>query len=157
MAEVENLYPVDQFEPSDRQIRQQLLHHDPVVGVPSPSWSNDNHEMNEDLRGGFLLGYSGEGSIRKFPRSHSTGHSLVWIGGGDSERFALRLPEDVREKLVNIRWFPTSSSGGTETLFLSTMSSPRRGYRTTVGSWRARLTPTINSLGGCASNENKGG
>ncbi|CAN4122342.1 unnamed protein product [Withania somnifera] len=36
----------------------------------------------------------------KFPRSHSTGHSPVQPGE-DCERFTLRLPEEVRNKLTN--------------------------------------------------------
>ncbi|OIT25696.1 PREDICTED: RING-H2 finger protein ATL11-like [Nicotiana attenuata] len=38
--------------------------------------------------------------VGKFPRSHSTGHSLIQPGQ-DCERFTLRLPEEVRNKLIN--------------------------------------------------------
>ncbi|XP_030454359.2 RING-H2 finger protein ATL11-like [Syzygium oleosum] len=37
-----------------------------------------------------------------FPRSHSTGHSLSLVQPGDDcERFTLRLPEDVRSRIIN--------------------------------------------------------
>ncbi|OVA20885.1 zinc finger protein [Macleaya cordata] len=65
----------------------------------------------------------------KFPRSHSTGHSLIQPGE-NCERFTLRLPDDVRKQIVNGKLnrttsclaFPTgdgSVSGG----------SNRGGYR----------------------------
>ncbi|KAK1302151.1 E3 ubiquitin-protein ligase ATL6 [Acorus calamus] len=38
-------------------------------------------------------------SKRRFPRSHSTGHSLV-APGANCERFTLRLPENVRREIV---------------------------------------------------------
>ncbi|KAG8092711.1 hypothetical protein GUJ93_ZPchr0012g19246 [Zizania palustris] len=39
-------------------------------------------------------------SGRPLPRSHSTGHSLAPLLGGDLERFTLRLPEHVRREMV---------------------------------------------------------
>ncbi|KMT19772.1 hypothetical protein BVRB_1g008280 [Beta vulgaris subsp. vulgaris] len=53
----------------------------------------------------------------KFPRSHSTGHSLV----EDCERFTLRLPDEVRNKLVN--------DNNLNVIATSTRVSPRTGYR----------------------------
>ncbi|XP_042489881.1 RING-H2 finger protein ATL34-like [Macadamia integrifolia] len=38
----------------------------------------------------------------RFPRSHSTGHSLVQPGE-DVDRFTLRLPDDVRKQIMNMR------------------------------------------------------
>ncbi|KAL6142666.1 hypothetical protein ACLB2K_060943 [Fragaria x ananassa] len=38
--------------------------------------------------------------LRLFPRSHSTGHSLVQPGE-DTERFTLRLPVEVRKQIMN--------------------------------------------------------
>jgi E3 ubiquitin-protein ligase ATL6/9/15/31/42/55 len=35
----------------------------------------------------------------KFPRSHSTGHSLVQPGE-KTERYTLRLPEEVRKQII---------------------------------------------------------
>ena len=45
--------------------------------------SDDHHEVDKKR------------IVGKFPRSHSTGHSLA-----DSERFTLRLPEDVQNSLM---------------------------------------------------------
>ncbi|KAJ1424714.1 hypothetical protein SESBI_11421 [Sesbania bispinosa] len=49
-----------------------------------------------------------------FQRSHSTGHSLVQAGESH-ERFTLRLPEEVRNRLVNSTLSRTRSSGVTFT------------------------------------------
>ncbi|KAF8411404.1 hypothetical protein HHK36_003953 [Tetracentron sinense] len=68
------------------------------------------------------------GSIRtrfsgKFPRSHSTGHSVVQPGE-NCERFTLRLPEDIRKQIVN-----GSLSRTTSCIAFPTEGSSRRGYR----------------------------
>lgn len=71
---------------------------------------------------------------RLFPRSHSTGHSLVQRGD-NIERFTLRLPDEVRNQLVSSTLSRTKSLGVT----LTPESSERRGYRTgSVGSNRGR-------------------
>ncbi|KAK9002910.1 hypothetical protein V6N11_060484 [Hibiscus sabdariffa] len=57
---------------------------------------------------------------RLFPRSHSTGHSLVQPGE-NCERFTLRLPEDVRSQLM--------SSSTKSCVALPRARSSRRGYR----------------------------
>nr|XP_004501681.1 RING-H2 finger protein ATL11-like [Cicer arietinum] len=65
-----------------------------------------------------------------FPRSHSTGHSLVQEGE-NHERFTLRLPEEVRNRLVNSTLSRTTSCG----VSFTPEGSGRRGYRTrSVGS-----------------------
>ena len=58
-----------------------------------------------------------------FPRSHSTGHSLVQPGE-NCERFTLRLPEEVRNELMLSR---TKSCGVSVTF--TRENSGRRGYR----------------------------
>ncbi|CAJ1971721.1 unnamed protein product [Sphenostylis stenocarpa] len=63
---------------------------------------------------------------RLFPRSHSTGHSLV-RQGEDCERFTLRLPEDVRNRLMSSGTLNRTKSCGVTWL---RQSSGRRGYRT---------------------------
>lgn len=63
-----------------------------------------------------------------FPRSHSTGHSLLVSPPGDQnpERFTLRLPEEVRRELMK-----SSTLNRTKSLTaFRRMSSERRGYRT---------------------------
>ncbi|KAF2299735.1 hypothetical protein GH714_002951 [Hevea brasiliensis] len=68
-----------------------------------------------------------------FPRSHSTGHSLVQPGE-NLERFTLRLPEEVRSQLMNNRLNRTKSC-----VAFPRATSSRRGYRSrSVGSWRSR-------------------
>ncbi|KAL5558582.1 hypothetical protein UlMin_034793 [Ulmus minor] len=59
-----------------------------------------------------------------FPRSRSTGHLLVQPGE-NRERFTLRLPEDVRNQLVNSTLYRTKSSS----VALPRVGSARRGYR----------------------------
>ncbi|KAJ8541339.1 hypothetical protein K7X08_002155 [Anisodus acutangulus] len=70
----------------------------------------------------------------KFPRSHSTGHSPVQTGE-DCERFTLRLPEEVRNKLIN------SGLSRAQSNSLFTMErSMLKGYRSSsVGTGSARI------------------
>ncbi|CAI0551113.1 unnamed protein product [Linum tenue] len=60
----------------------------------------------------------------EFPRSHSTGHSLVQPGE-NTDRFTLRLPADVRKRLVDQGLNRSSSM-----IVLPREGSTRRGYRT---------------------------
>ncbi|XP_014492448.1 RING-H2 finger protein ATL11-like [Vigna radiata var. radiata] len=69
---------------------------------------------------------TGFGVSRLFPRSHSTGHSLV-RPGADCERFTLRLPEDVRNQLMSSGTLNRTKSCG---VTWERQSSGRRGYRT---------------------------
>uniref|UniRef100_A0A5B6Z244 RING-type E3 ubiquitin transferase n=1 Tax=Davidia involucrata TaxID=16924 RepID=A0A5B6Z244_DAVIN len=64
----------------------------------------------------------------KFPRSHSTGHSLVQPGE-NMDRFTLRLPDDVRKQVMNRALTRTTSC----LVVLPTEGSSRRGYRTDGG------------------------
>lgn len=61
---------------------------------------------------------------RKFPRSHSTGHSLIQPGE-NCERFTLKLPEDVRKQIMKRALNRTTSL-----LVLPREGSSRQGYRT---------------------------
>ncbi|KAM0952589.1 putative transcription factor C2H2 family [Dioscorea sansibarensis] len=69
----------------------------------------------------------------RFPRSHSTGHSILRRPGENLDRFTLRLPEHVRREMVVAGLQRTASSlafpGGGE-------ASARRGYRAGEGSSR---------------------
>lgn len=60
-----------------------------------------------------------------FQRSHSTGHSLVQAGE-NYERFTLRLPEELRNRLVSSTLSRTTSCG----VVFTREGSGRRGYRT---------------------------
>ncbi|CAI0551117.1 unnamed protein product [Linum tenue] len=75
---------------------------------------------------------SRSGRPRKFPRSHSTGHSLVQPGE-NTDRFTLRLPADVRKRLVDQGLNRSSSM-----IVLPREGSTRRGYRTGEGSSRGK-------------------
>ncbi|KAF6166824.1 hypothetical protein GIB67_005700 [Kingdonia uniflora] len=68
----------------------------------------------------------------KFPRSHSTGHSLV-PPGECCERFTLRLPGDVRKYILNTMVVPVSSGDGSVS-----GGSSHRGYRTGGGEGSSR-------------------
>lgn len=67
---------------------------------------------------------SGRARWLPFPRSHSTGHSLV-PPGENTERFTLRLPVEVRKQLMN-----RHLSRATSMVLLPREGSSRRGYRT---------------------------
>ncbi|XP_057426908.1 E3 ubiquitin-protein ligase ATL6-like [Lotus japonicus] len=75
---------------------------------------------------------SRSGRSRWFPRSHSTGHSLVQPGE-DTERFTLRLPVEVREQLLNQQLHRARSL-----IILPRETSSRRGYRTGGGEGSSR-------------------
>lgn len=72
----------------------------------------------------------------KFPRSHSTGHSVVQPGE-NCERFTLRLPDDIRKKIVNGKLnrttslisFPAGYDAG---------GSSRKGYRGSMNEGSSR-------------------
>ncbi|KAH9756418.1 RING-H2 finger protein ATL11 [Citrus sinensis] len=62
-----------------------------------------------------------------FPRSHSTGHSVVQPGQ-DCERFTLRLPAEVRSQLMN-----SSLSRSKSCVAFPSVRSSRRGFRSGSG------------------------
>ncbi|KGN62719.1 RING-H2 finger protein ATL11 [Cucumis sativus] len=62
-----------------------------------------------------------------FPRSHSTGHSLVQRGM-DYERYTLRLPEEVRSELLN-----SNLNRARSCVAFQRMQSSRQGYRNELG------------------------
>lgn len=65
---------------------------------------------------------------RFFPRSHSTGHSLIQPGE-NTDRFTLRLPVEVRKQVLN-----RQLNRATSLLVLPREGSSRSGYRTGEGS-----------------------
>ncbi|CAK7340764.1 unnamed protein product [Dovyalis caffra] len=68
----------------------------------------------------------------RFPRSHSTGHSLVQPGE-NTDRFTLRLPVEVRKQVMNRKLNRTMSM-----VVLPTQGISRKGYRTGVGEGSSR-------------------
>lgn len=104
------------------------------VGDFSPNNRRDTINLLErnqwtNQKGAARSRSTGFGMAGLFPRSHSTGHSLV-SGGENRERFTLRLPEEVRKELVKSTLNRTKSCAT-----FRRMSSERSGYRTrSVGS-----------------------
>jgi E3 ubiquitin-protein ligase ATL6/9/15/31/42/55 len=70
---------------------------------------------------------SGRARWLPFPRSNSTGHSVV-PPGENTEQFTLRLPVEVRKQLMN-----RHLSRATSMVLLPREGSSRRGYRTGTG------------------------
>lgn len=66
--------------------RDSVQSHDPVPDDVTEEIVEINSASREHITG-------------KFPRSHSTGHSLIQTGG-DCNRFTLRLPEEVKNRMV---------------------------------------------------------
>ncbi|CAI0551475.1 unnamed protein product [Linum tenue] len=99
--------------------------HRPAEAAPEVAWVD--RVLNRNRTRG-----SRSGRPRKFPRSHSTGHSLVQPGE-NTDRFTLRLPADVRKRLVDQGLNRSSSM-----IVLPREGSTRRGYRTGEGSSRGK-------------------
>lgn len=83
---------------------------------------NVNQTLNRNRTRG---GGSRSNRISKmiFPRSHSTGHSLIQPGE-NTDRFTLRLPIEVRKQLMN-----RQLNRSTSMVLLPREGSSRRGYR----------------------------
>ncbi|KAL7235071.1 hypothetical protein ACSBR1_018536 [Camellia fascicularis] len=77
----------------------------------------------------------------KFPRSHSTGHSLVVQPGQNTDRFTLRLPEDVRRQVMNQELNRTASC----VVAFPREGSSRIGYRTGFSQNIRPLDPVVKS------------
>ncbi|KAF2316898.1 hypothetical protein GH714_042239 [Hevea brasiliensis] len=88
------------------------------VTAPEPEVMSANQTLNRNRTRG-----SRSGRPRRFPRSHSTGHSLVQPGE-NTERFTLRLPADVRKQIMNRELNRTMSM-----VVFSRERSSRRGYK----------------------------
>ncbi|KAL2893137.1 E3 ubiquitin-protein ligase ATL6 [Bienertia sinuspersici] len=136
----------DESEPSNQE--QITPHrHDAIVQIEE----TPNYNIINKSRG-------------SFQRSHSTGHSLV----ENCERFTLRLPEEVRNKLmINV-----NSNTYSDDLSANSLVSPRFGYRAWSVSntssaamsvkpdrWRFTMSPPFISrsgsspdIAGCSNN-----
>lgn len=78
---------------------------------------------------------------RFFPRSHSTGHSLIQPGE-NTDRFTLRLPAEARNQILNRKLHRATSL-----VVLPREGSSRRGYRTGEGSLKwSRSTRRLDSF-----------
>ncbi|CAJ1976165.1 unnamed protein product [Sphenostylis stenocarpa] len=106
--------------------------------LPIPSEPPQVLTLNQTLNRNRTRG-SRSGRPRRFPRSHSTGHSLVQPGE-DTERFTLRLPEEVRKQLLLNPELHRARS----LVMLPREGSSRRGYRTGEGSSRGRSSRRLD-------------
>ncbi|KAI3723053.1 hypothetical protein L2E82_34365 [Cichorium intybus] len=71
-----------------------------------------------------LINIEHERAAPIFPRSHSTGHSLVPLGE-NCERYTLRLPEEVRKQIVTLKRAKSCGCG----VDFPMEGSSRRGWR----------------------------
>ncbi|KAK8572398.1 hypothetical protein V6N13_047996 [Hibiscus sabdariffa] len=112
----ENNNPIDQPCRIDVVNQTRDIESPDVNLVNSNSSGNNRNRQQRSRSTGWMF-------TRLFPRSHSTGHSLVQPGES-CERFTLRLPEDVRSRLMNSSLSRTKSCEA-----LPRARSSKRGYR----------------------------
>ncbi|XP_062084697.1 E3 ubiquitin-protein ligase ATL31-like [Humulus lupulus] len=93
------------------------------VPVPVPATEPKVLELNKTLNRNRTRGSRSSRTSRYFPRSHSTGHSLIQPGE-NTERFTLRLPAEVRKEIMH-----RQLERATSLLVLPRENSSRRGYR----------------------------
>ncbi|KAG5056118.1 hypothetical protein AAZX31_03G219600 [Glycine max] len=111
---------------------QQNAEADPVL--PEPEVVSLDKTLNRNRTRG-----SRSNRPRRFPRSHSTGHSLVQPGE-NTDRFTLKLPLEVRKQLINRQLQRASSL-----IVLPREGSSRQGYRTGgEGSSRAKISRRLD-------------
>ena len=124
--------------------------------IESPNANLVNHGQRTNPSRPARSRSTGFGLTGIFPRSHSTGHSLVQPGE-NHERFTLRLPEEVRSRLMN-----SSLNRANSCVAFPRVRSSRRGYRSASGGsgrgrnylfarsdrWRLSFTPTFISRTG---------
>ncbi|KAJ6380189.1 hypothetical protein OIU76_016778 [Salix suchowensis] len=101
------------------------------VQVIGPEPGDGSASMSKTLNRNRTRG-SRSGRPLRFPRSHSTGHSLVQQGE-NTDRFTLRLPVEVRKQVMNRKL-----SRATSMVVLPRQGSSRKGYRTGVGEGSSR-------------------
>ncbi|CAO2834294.1 unnamed protein product [Amaranthus hypochondriacus] len=131
-----------------------IIHVPPQGDQTQPS---DHHDCHQDSDNGEMVDDVKKVIVGKFPRSHSTGHSM----GDNSDRFTLVLPEEVQNRLPDrsktlssilsprsanrCGWFSVtppiininirSNSGSTGSMVNSSKSSTRGPVKTTDRLW----------------------
>ncbi|KAK9069468.1 hypothetical protein SSX86_011372 [Deinandra increscens subsp. villosa] len=108
--------------------------------VVDPTPVLDRNQSAKQTRPPRSKSVRGPGLFEKF-RSHSTGHSLVQPGE-NTDRFTLRLPEQVRKQVITTALLNRSGS----TVRPAGEGSGRKGYRTGEGSSRGRSYRRMGSL-----------
>lgn len=104
----------------------------PPIQIPVESELNTTTAANKSLNRNRTRGSRSNRLRWLFPRSHSTGHSLVQPGE-DTERFTLRLPLEIRKQVVNRKL-----NRATSMVILARQSSSMRGYRFGSGEGSSR-------------------
>ncbi|KAF8091867.1 hypothetical protein N665_0433s0034 [Sinapis alba] len=122
----------------DLELQQVVVNPEPVVTAPVPEQS-----VMTEVDSRRLPGVPVDLKRVKFSRSHTTGHSVVQPGEC-TERFTLRLPEDVRKKVME-NWKLNRSSS---LVALPRGGSSRRGKpidrsRARSDRWLFRKTPSF--------------
>ncbi|RZC46925.1 hypothetical protein C5167_039863 [Papaver somniferum] len=116
-----DVYEEDEENHSEATVHSETEHGETWVSIPLVQNSeqvingiNPDNEKNL-LNAGESTLRSTNGPIGKYPRSHSTGHSSIPIPRDlkNSERFTLRLPDDVRKDILRQKSFnfPPVSGG----------------------------------------------
>ncbi|KAL0719919.1 hypothetical protein Bca4012_069243 [Brassica carinata] len=134
--------PVAEGEPvePDVELQEVVVNPEPVVTAPVPV---PEESVMTEIDSRRLPGVPVDIKRVKFSRSHTTGHSVVQPGEC-TERFTLRLPEDVRKRVME-NWKLNRSSS---LVALPRGGSSRRGKpidRTRARSdrWLFRKTPSF--------------
>ncbi|KAK7269303.1 hypothetical protein RIF29_22026 [Crotalaria pallida] len=125
--------PVFTAEPRDIEAQNDVVEREPEQQQQEEEEVEKNEQpdvvlLNQTLNRNRTRG-SRSNRKSRFPRSHSTGHSLVQPGE-NTERFTLRLPVEVREKIFQNPELHRARS----MVLLPREGSSRRGYRTGTGS-----------------------
>lgn len=113
--DIEAQHYVVESESEDEHEERPLANESPVVAEVIDVNGSFNRNRTRGSR---------SNRIRKFSRSHSTGHSVVQPGE-NTDRFTLRLPVEVRKQVMNRQLDRASSM-----LILPREGSSRRGFRT---------------------------
>ncbi|XP_043714837.1 E3 ubiquitin-protein ligase ATL6-like [Telopea speciosissima] len=111
-GEIPTSKPVDV---ENEQVSINVLSEEPEVVAVAPEVINQTPMQNRQVR-----------YAARFLRSHSTGHSLVQPGE-DVERFTLRLPDEVRKQIMNMRQVNQTRS----MVAFPVLLNPKKGYLTT--------------------------
>ncbi|XP_043714836.1 RING-H2 finger protein ATL32-like [Telopea speciosissima] len=107
-------------EAENEQVSINVLSEEPQVVAVAPEVITDTLIQNRPARS------TKPSYVGRFPRSNSTGHSLVQPGE-NVERFTLRLPDDMRKQIMNMRQVNRTRS----MVAFPVLVSPGKGSRTT--------------------------
>ncbi|OIV90845.1 hypothetical protein TanjilG_15578 [Lupinus angustifolius] len=124
--------PITIGEPGDIEAQNELVQTAPEQQAEEKNEHPEVVLLNPTLNRNRIRG-SRSSRKNRFPRSHSTGHSLIQPGE-NTERFTLRLPVEVREKILQNPELHRARS----MVMLPREGSTRQGYRTGAGEGSSR-------------------